>query len=32
MAAHDAGKRIAIGDGDAGELQIRRLPDQLLRM
>jgi hypothetical protein len=32
MAAHHAGKGVAVGDRDAGKLHLRRLPDQLLRM
>ena len=32
MAAHDAGKRVAVGDGDAGKAQPGRGEGQLLRM
>ena len=32
MRAHHAGQRIAVGDADGGEPQLRRLPDHLVRM
>ena len=32
MRAHDAGQRIAIGNADGGESQLRRLADHLVRM
>ena len=32
MAADDAGKRVAVGDRDAGKPEPRRRRDQLLRM
>ena len=32
MRAHDAGQRIAVGDADGGEPQLRRLADHLVRM
>src|SRR5262245_7557377 len=32
MRAHDAGQRVAVGDGDGLQAQRRRLPHQLLGM
>ncbi len=32
MRAHDAGQRVAVGNADGGELQLRRLADHLMGM
>ena len=32
VRAHHAGQRVAVGDADGGQPQLRRLPDHLLRM